>query len=73
MEDAFGPHRFVIAIGISVGLVNFDRWKIIRSCAKLHWEGDETLWVGAGMTEHEEEGMKGDERLSKKTRVQWAE
>jgi len=57
----------------SLGLLSFNRCTIIRSCAKLHWEGGETLWVGAGMTEHEEQRMNRGEWLSRKTRVQWAE
>lgn len=31
--------------------------------------GPPPLWVGAGMTEHEEQGMKRDEWLSETTRV----
>lgn len=35
-ESVLGPHRFVLAVGMSVGLVHFDRCTIIHSCAKLH-------------------------------------
>lgn len=35
-EGIAGLHRFVLAVGMSLGLVHFDGCTIICSCAKLH-------------------------------------